>query len=29
LNQNSIYTGEEHTYFMVKDEMGSLRLLSY
>lgn len=29
LNQNSIYTGEEHTYFMVKEESGSLRLLSY
>lgn len=29
LDKSSVYTGDDHTYFMVKDESGSIRLLSY
>src|SRR6056297_39267 len=29
LDEKSVYTGEDHTYFMVKDESGLIRLLSY
>ncbi len=29
LDEKSVYTGDDHIYFMVEDESGSIRLLSY